>query len=190
MSDKIKEEIMKQLRANMVRAIRYTTWVANVVLVPKKDGKTKILMDEHDAEKTTFTTPWAILKTHLMKEVCEQFKFVHRHSTPYRPKANGVVKDTNKNIKKIIQGSRKWHEKLLFSLLQYRTTARTCIGAIPYLLVYGTEAVILAEVKIRSLVIIVESEIEDTAWVKTRLEKLVLIDEKWLAAVCFGQLYQ
>ncbi|XP_070007434.1 uncharacterized protein [Nicotiana sylvestris] len=73
MSDKIKEEIIKQLSANVVRAIRYTTWVANVMPVLKKDGKTRheiqsfvdcyawyhqILMDEDDAEKTVFTTPW------------------------------------------------------------------------------------------------------------------------------------
>ncbi|XP_070008487.1 uncharacterized protein [Nicotiana sylvestris] len=88
-SDKIKEEIMKQLNANVIRAVRYTTWVANVVPVPKKDGKTRvcvdyrdlnkanncakheiqsfvdcyagyhqILMNEDDAEKTAFTTPW------------------------------------------------------------------------------------------------------------------------------------
>ncbi|XP_070050577.1 uncharacterized protein [Nicotiana tomentosiformis] len=47
-----------------------------------------------------------------------------------------------------------------------------------------------AEVEIPSLRIIVESEIEDTEWVKTRLEQLMMIDEKRLAAVCFGQLYQ
>ncbi|XP_070017813.1 uncharacterized protein [Nicotiana sylvestris] len=33
-------------------------------------------------------------------------------------------------------------------------------------------------------------EIEDNEWVKTRLEKLTLIDEKRMAAVCHGQLYQ
>ncbi|XP_070043017.1 uncharacterized protein [Nicotiana tomentosiformis] len=134
------------------------------------------------------------LNSHLMKEVCEQFKIMHRHSTPYRPKANGAVEAANKNIKKIlrkmIQGSRQWHEKLPFALLGYRTTARTSVGATPYLLVYGTEAVIPAEVEIPSLRIIVESEIEDAEWVKTRLEQLMLIDEKRLAAVCFGQLYQ
>ncbi|XP_070024608.1 uncharacterized protein [Nicotiana sylvestris] len=108
MSDKIKE-IIKQLSANVVRAIRYTTWVANVVPVLKKDGKTRfcvdyrdlnkaspkdnfplpnihilvdncakheiqsfvdcyagyhqILMDEDDAEKTAFTTPWVLIVT-------------------------------------------------------------------------------------------------------------------------------
>ncbi|XP_047261146.1 uncharacterized protein LOC107869086, partial [Capsicum annuum] len=56
--------------------------------------------------------------------------------------------------------------------------------------VYGTEAVIPAEVEIPSLRIISEAEIEDTEWVKSRLEQLSLIDEKRLTAVCFGQLYQ
>ncbi|XP_070005888.1 uncharacterized protein [Nicotiana sylvestris] len=90
----------------------------------------------------------------------------------------------------MIQGSRQWHEKLPFALLGYRTTVRTSVGATPYLLVYGTEAVIPTEVEIPSLQIIVESEIENTEWVKTRLEQLMLIDEKRLAVVCFVQLYQ
>ncbi|XP_027771375.1 uncharacterized protein LOC114076474 [Solanum pennellii] len=129
-----------------------------------------------------------------MKEVCEQFKIVHHNSTPHRPKVNGAVEAANKNIKKIlrrmVQCTRQWHEKLPFALLGYRTTVRTSIGATPYLLVYGTEAVIPAEVEIPSLRIIVEAEIEDTEWVKTRLEQLALIDKKRLTALCFGQLYQ
>ncbi|XP_070010790.1 uncharacterized protein [Nicotiana sylvestris] len=98
----------------------------------------------------------------------------HRNSTPYWPKANGVVDAPNKNIKKIlrkmIQSSGQWHEKFPFALLGYRTTVHTSIGATPYLLVYGIEAVIPAEVEIPSLRIIVEAEIEDSEWVKTRLE--------------------
>ncbi|XP_070019463.1 uncharacterized protein [Nicotiana sylvestris] len=72
----------------------------------------------------------------------------------------------------------------------YRTTVRTLVGATPYMLVYGTEAVIPAEVEIPSLRIIVEAEIEDNEWVKTRLEELTLIDEKRMVAVCHRQLYQ
>ncbi|XP_047261285.1 uncharacterized protein LOC124894789 [Capsicum annuum] len=129
-----------------------------------------------------------------MKKGCEQFKIVHHHSTPYRPKANGVVEVANKNIKKVlskmVQGSRQWHEKLPFALLGYRTTLRTSTGITPYLLVYGTEAVILAEVEIPSLRIIVEVEIDVTEWVKSRQKQLSLIDEKRLMIVCFGQLYQ
>nr|XP_016476013.1 PREDICTED: uncharacterized protein LOC107797627 [Nicotiana tabacum] len=116
--------------------------------------------------KIIITDNAANLNSHLMKEVCEQFKIEHRNSTPYWPKANGAVEAANKNIKKIlrkmVQGSRQWHEKLPFALWGYRTTIRTLVGAMPYLLVYGTEAVIPAEVEIPSLRSIVEAGIEDT----------------------------
>ncbi|XP_070015970.1 uncharacterized protein [Nicotiana sylvestris] len=90
----------------------------------------------------------------------------------------------------MVEGSRQWHEKLLFALLGYCTTVRTSIGATPYLLVYGTEAAILIKVKIPSLRIVAEAEIDDEEWVKTRLEQLSLIDEKRLATMCHVQLYQ
>ncbi|XP_070008582.1 uncharacterized protein [Nicotiana sylvestris] len=90
----------------------------------------------------------------------------------------------------MVQGYRQWHERLPFALLGYRTTVRTSVGATPYLLVYGTEAVIPEEVEIPSLRIIAESEIDNDEWVKTRLKMLSLIDEKRLTGVCHGQLYQ
>ena len=90
-----------------------------------------------------------------MKEVCDQFKIVHRHLTPYQPKANGSIEAANKNIKKnlrrIVQGSRLWHKQLTFTGMEYRTTLRTSVGAIPYLLVYETKDVIPAEIEIPSL---------------------------------------
>ena len=83
------------------------------------------------------------LNSHLMKDVLEQFKIVHCHSTPYRTKPNGAVEAANTNIKKIlrkmVQGSRQCHEKLPFALMGYRTTVRMSVGATPYLLVYRTE---------------------------------------------------
>ncbi|XP_070020473.1 uncharacterized protein [Nicotiana sylvestris] len=91
----------------------------------------------------------------------------------------------------MVQGSKQWHEVFPFALLGYRSTVCTSVGATPYLLVYGTEVVIPAEVEIPSLRIVAEAEIdEEDEWVKTRLEQLSLIDEKRLAAVCHGQLYQ
>ena len=90
----------------------------------------------------------------------------------------------------MVQSSRQWHEKLPFALLGYRTTVRTSVGATPYSLVYGTEAVIPAEIEIPSLLIVVEDEIDDDEWIKNWLEQLRLIDEKSLTSVCHGQLYQ
>ncbi|XP_069148259.1 uncharacterized protein [Solanum lycopersicum] len=87
----------------------------------------------------------ANLNSNLMKRYVSNSNCAH-NSTPYQPNANKIVEATNKNIKKIlrrmVQGTRQWHEKLPFSLLGYRTTVRTSIGEIPYLLVYGTKAVI------------------------------------------------
>nr|XP_033510198.1 uncharacterized protein LOC117274979 [Nicotiana tomentosiformis] len=107
---------------------------------------------------------------------------------------NGVVEAANKNIKKIlrkmIDNHKQWHEKLPFALVGYRTTVHTSIGATPYLLVYGTEAVIPAEVEIPSLRIIQEAELSDAEWIRSHYEQLALIDGKRMNVVCHGQLYQ
>ncbi|XP_016574099.2 uncharacterized protein LOC107871714 [Capsicum annuum] len=126
--------------------------------------------------KIIVTDNAANLNSHLMQE------------------ANGVVEAANKNLKKIlrkmVQGSRQWHEKLPFALLGYRTTFWTSISATPYLLVYGTKAVIPAEIEIPSLQVVVKAEINEDQSVKPRLEQLILIDEKLLMSVCHGQRYQ
>ncbi|XP_059284798.1 uncharacterized protein LOC132038091 [Lycium ferocissimum] len=62
--------------------------------------------------------------------------------------------------------------------------------ATPYLLVYGTEAVIPAEVEIPSLRIIQEAELDNAEWVWTQYEQLALIDEKRMVVICHRQLYQ
>ena len=43
------------------------------------------------------------INSHLMKEICEQFKIIRRNSTAYRPQMNGAVKAGNKNIKNILR---------------------------------------------------------------------------------------
>ncbi|XP_070029023.1 uncharacterized protein [Nicotiana sylvestris] len=173
----------------------FTKWVEAITLksVTKKavvDFVHSNLICRFGIPTTIITDNAANLNSHLMREICEQFKITHRNSTPYRPKADGAVEAANKNIKKIlrkmIQSSRQWHEKLPFALLGYCTTVCTSVGATLYLLVYGTKALIPTEVEIPSLRIIVEAEIEDREWVKTRFEQLSLIDEKRMAASTTG----
>ena len=83
-----------------------------------------------------------------------------------------------------------WHEMLPFALHSYRTSVRTSTGATPFSLVYGMEAVLPFEVEIPSLRVLMETKLEEAEWVKARYEQLNLIEEKRLAAVCHGQLYQ
>ena len=49
---KIKEEVVKQLKAGFIKAISQTDWVANVVPVPKKDGKVRMCVDFKDLNRT------------------------------------------------------------------------------------------------------------------------------------------
>ncbi|XP_070050466.1 uncharacterized protein [Nicotiana tomentosiformis] len=101
-----------------------------------------------------------------------------------------AYKNINKILRKMVDNHKQWHERLPFALLGYRTTVCTSTGATPYLLVYGTEAVIPAEVEIPSLRIIQEAKLSDVEWIISRYEQLALIDGKRMNAVCHGQLYQ
>jgi len=79
---------------------------------------------------------------------------------------------------------------LSFSLHKYRIAVRTSIGATPYSLVYGMEAVMPLEVEIPSLKVLMDSELEEAEWAKMRYEQLNLISEKRVAAICHHQFYQ
>ena len=76
------------------------------------------------------------------------------------------VEAANKNIKRIlrkmVETSRDWSEKLPFVLWAYRTSFRTSKGATPYSLVYGMEAVLPVEIEMRSLRVTLEQQISET----------------------------
>ncbi|KAI5443718.1 hypothetical protein KIW84_012392 [Lathyrus oleraceus] len=63
-------------------------------------------------------------------------------------------------------------------------------GATPHSLVYGMEVVLPVEVQIPSLRVLMDVKLQEAEWVRTRYEELSLIEEKRLAAICHGQLYQ
>ena len=45
MSEKIKAEVMKQFKAGFLVVTSHPQWVANVVPVPKKEGKVRMCVD-------------------------------------------------------------------------------------------------------------------------------------------------
>ena len=134
------------------------------------------------------------LNNDMVTEVCTQFMIKHHNSVPYRPKMNGAVEATNKNVKKIIAKAietyKDWHEKLSFALHAYRTRVRTSTGATPYSLVYGMKVVLPIEVEIPSLRVLKEVELEETEWIQARYEQLNLVEKKRMRAICHGKLYQ
>ena len=84
----------------------------------------------------------------------------HHRSSAYRPQTNGTVESANKNIKRIlrrmIETSRDWSEKLPFALWAYRTSFRTSTEATFYYLVYGMETVLPVEIEMGSLRVTLE----------------------------------
>ena len=50
---KIKEEVEKQYNAEFLRVVNYLEWLANVVPVPKKDGKVQMCVYFRDLNKAS-----------------------------------------------------------------------------------------------------------------------------------------
>ena len=46
-----KAEVQRLLDANVIREVKYSEWLANVVLVPKKNGKMRMCIDFTDLNK-------------------------------------------------------------------------------------------------------------------------------------------
>ncbi|MCR2848084.1 hypothetical protein KN825_16230, partial [Weizmannia coagulans] len=69
----------------------------------------------------------------------ERYGVRYHISSSYRLQGNKAVEVTNKNIKRIlrkmVETSRDWSEKLPYALWAYHTSVRTSMGATPYSLV-------------------------------------------------------
>ena len=121
----------------------------------------------------------------------QEYGIQHHRSSAYRPHTNEAVEAANKNIKRIlrkmVETSRDWSEKLPFALWAYRTSFRTSTGSTPYSLVYGMEAMLPIEIEMGSLRVALEHQISET---ESRYDQLNLLDERRLRAADHVQAYQ
>ena len=122
-----------------------------------------------------------------MDTLIQEYGIQHHRLSVYRPQTNGPVEVANKNIKqilrKMIETSQDWSEKLHFALWAYRKYFRTSIGATPYSLVYGMEAVLPIEIEMGSLRVALEQQISEAEWAQSLYDQHSLLDERRLRAV-------
>ncbi|KAL0815591.1 hypothetical protein Bca101_072035 [Brassica carinata] len=95
--------------------------------------------------------------SHNFKEFYRDWGIKLTFATPRHPQSNGQAESTNKTVinmlKKQLGGSHGiWEEELHGVLWVYRTTPKTATQETPYLLVYGSEAIIPTEMNVRTMV--------------------------------------
>ena len=93
-------------------------------------------------------------------------------------------------MKKSTKNYKDWHLQLPYALWGYRTSIQYSIGATPYSLVYGMEAVLSIEKGVHSLRIVLKSEIPEIDWLQSIYNQLCMMDEKRLKALYHIQGYQ
>ena len=90
----------------------------------------------------------------------QEYGIQHHISSLYWLQTNGAIEAANKNIKRIlrkmVETSPNWSEKLPFALWPYRTSFRTSTKATLYSLVYGMEVVLPVEIEMGSLRVALE----------------------------------
>ena len=87
MSVIIKEEITKQLEAKVVEVSQYPSWLANIVPVPKKDGKVRMCVDYHDLNKASPKDVFPLPNIHILLGSCAKHEDAFCHIMP-KPKEN------------------------------------------------------------------------------------------------------
>uniref|UniRef100_A0A2N9I4Q5 Uncharacterized protein n=1 Tax=Fagus sylvatica TaxID=28930 RepID=A0A2N9I4Q5_FAGSY len=115
------------------------------------------------------------LNNRMMDQLCQQFKIQHHNSAPYRPK------DERSH----------WHEHLPYALCALPNVSEDIRWSYPLLSgIWDGSRYCQVEVEIPSLRILSQTQLEEAEWAQARYEQLNFIDEKRLAALCHGQLYQ
>ncbi|KAL2228596.1 UNVERIFIED_CONTAM: Retrovirus-related Pol polyprotein from transposon 17.6 [Sesamum indicum] len=83
-------------------------------------------------------------------EWCKELKIAQHFTAVANPQANGQTEVTNRTIlqhlKTRLESKGSWVDELPGVLWAYRTTPRSATGETPFCLVYGTEAIIPAEI--------------------------------------------
>jgi hypothetical protein len=130
-------------------------------------------------------------------DFCEQKSIQIKYASVAHPRANGQVERANGMIlealrKKVFDKNEKfagkWIRELPYVVWSLRTQpSRALHGNTPFFMVYGSEAVLPADLKFGAPRLVFKSIAEAEA---TRLEDIDVLEEEWLNAVIQSARYQ
>jgi hypothetical protein len=69
-----KAKVQKLLDANVIREVKYSEWLANVVLVPKKNGKMRMCIDFIDLNKACKKDPFPLPRIDTSVDKAARYK--------------------------------------------------------------------------------------------------------------------
>ncbi|KAL0404026.1 UNVERIFIED_CONTAM: hypothetical protein Sradi_2043400 [Sesamum radiatum] len=118
-----------------------------------------------------------------IQEWCQDLHIRQRFTTVAHPQANGQVEITNRILiqrikRRLERVGGNWAEELISVLWAYRATSRGSTGETPFSLVYGTEAIIPAELGIPSHRVINFSEECNENLLRENLDLIEALREK------------
>ncbi|KAM3382234.1 hypothetical protein P3S68_007807 [Capsicum galapagoense] len=73
LSLKVKQEVSKQFDDNVIAATKYPTWLANIVPVPKKDGKIRVCVDYRDLNTASPKDDFPLPNIHILIDNCAKY---------------------------------------------------------------------------------------------------------------------
>ncbi|XP_017972475.1 PREDICTED: uncharacterized protein LOC108661106 [Theobroma cacao] len=164
----------------------FSMWGMDVIglITPKASNGHRFILVAID-----YFTKWveaAFYANVTQKVVCRfiQREIICRYGLPERIITDNASNLNGAMVKKVCAKFKIKHQ----NFTTYRPKMNGAVTS--YSLVYRTEAVLPVEVEIPSLRVLMETELEDDEWVCSCYEQLNLIEEKRLAALCHGQMYQ
>jgi hypothetical protein len=74
-----KAEVQRLLDANVIREVKYSEWLANVILVPKKNGKMRMYIGFTDLNKACKKDPFSLQRIDTLVDkaaACRRFSLL------------------------------------------------------------------------------------------------------------------
>ncbi|XP_078454017.1 uncharacterized protein LOC144720821 [Lampetra planeri] len=131
--------------------VEYFTRYPVAVTIPDKTALVvaRAFMEQyvlkHGIPERVLTNQGSEFEAELFQALCREFEIWKDRTTAYHPQANGMVERMNQTLagklkRMAAANQRDWDEHLPYALFAYTTTVHTSTGQTPFLMMFGRES--------------------------------------------------